>query len=255
MIMDRLEFIGTGAADWSIENKGAFFRRNSAALLNGDVLLDCGPHIRDYEECTGESKYGSVSIVAVTHAHADHFNLDTLRYLSSGRQLLVTGDDTVKKAVTGIPGIGFIDTPLFKETVIAGYTFVAVPSNHAPDMYGFSSRHYIIGTPSGGKMFYGLDGAWFENTAWHEMCRHKFDLMVLDCTVGDSDDWRLFEHNTIPMLRIMTKGIDDKGILNPNGHIYASHFARTLHASPDETKEILSAFGVRMAYDGLTVGF
>ena len=56
----------------------------------------------------------------------------------------------------------------------------------------------------------GLDGAWFLRPSWAEMLTHKFDLMVFDCTVGDSDDWRLFEHNTIPMLRKMIAEIKER---------------------------------------------
>lgn len=35
--MAELLFLGTGAADWDINAKTGFFRRNSAALLNTDA--------------------------------------------------------------------------------------------------------------------------------------------------------------------------------------------------------------------------
>jgi len=53
--VSEILFLGTGAADWFIEEKGDFFRRNSAALLNGDLMIDCGAHIFDFRESFGES--------------------------------------------------------------------------------------------------------------------------------------------------------------------------------------------------------
>lgn len=43
--MNRLLFLGTGAADWDISCKGDFFRRNSAVLVNNRLIIDCGAHI------------------------------------------------------------------------------------------------------------------------------------------------------------------------------------------------------------------
>jgi len=47
--MAELLFLGTGAADWTMEDKvpGKEFRRNSAALLDKTVMLDCGSYIFD----------------------------------------------------------------------------------------------------------------------------------------------------------------------------------------------------------------
>ena len=52
---DRLLFLGTGAADWKMEHKETYpdFRRYSAALVNDDLLIDCGPHIFDFAESIG----------------------------------------------------------------------------------------------------------------------------------------------------------------------------------------------------------
>ena len=253
---DVLEFLGTGAADWSMNDRGPFFRRNSAALLNGAVMIDCGPHIWDYTISTyGRSVYQGVHMLLVTHPHGDHFCRESVARLADGRRLSVLGDEATVRLACSIEGVDAVPAPLFEETVTQGYTCIPVPANHAPDQESFQARHYIITTPNGGTVFYGLDGAWFENAAWHEMCRHRYDIMVLDCTVGDKADWRLFEHNTIPMLRIMAEGIMEKGLLKEGGRIYASHLARTLHASYAVTEELLSDFGVLLAYDGLTIIF
>lgn len=87
------------------------------------------------------------------------------------------------------------------------------------------------------------------------MLEYKFDAMVLDCTVGDMDDWRLFEHNTIPMLRTMMKAVREKELMNDNGMVIASHLARTLHVSHEETEKILAEMDMITAYDGMTAEF
>ena len=91
--------------------------------------------------------------------------------------------------------------------------------------------------------------------SWQEMKQHKFDLAVLDCTVGDFHDWRVFEHNTIPMLREMVQEMKNVEMMAENGKIYATHLAKTLHEPHEKTAEILKAFGMETAYDGLKVQF
>ena len=87
------------------------------------------------------------------------------------------------------------------------------------------------------------------------MKAHKFDVMVFDCTVGDKSDWRLFEHNTIPMLRMMVEGVRTENMLTEGAVLVASHMAKKLHATPEETEKILQEFGMTGAYDGLTIQF
>lgn len=87
------------------------------------------------------------------------------------------------------------------------------------------------------------------------MKRHRFDAMVFDCTVGDMDDWRLFEHNTIPMLRMMIKEIRHRDMVKENGVLIASHLARTLHGTQEQTQESLKPLDMLVAYDGMKISF
>lgn len=87
------------------------------------------------------------------------------------------------------------------------------------------------------------------------MLKHSFDVMIFDCTVGDSNDWRLFEHNTIPMLRTIIEEVKNKNLVADGGKLIASHLARTLHASHEETVDILKKLDMITAFDGMTVQF
>ena len=51
--------------------------------------------------------------------------------------------------------------------------------------------------------------------------------------------------------KMQTKEILQKNLLTENGVVVASHFARTLHKSHEETAQILKEINVLSAYDGL----
>lgn len=255
--MSELLFLGTGAADWDISHKGKDFRRNSAALLNGELLLDCGPHIFDFSESySGGSLFDGVTDVLITHDHDDHICPESLLRLAGKRKLRVCCDSCIRELVGYHPNITYVSAVPFKEFHMGDYRVTAVPANHDMLIYGARrAYHYIIRTPGGKTVFYGLDGAWFLRPSWEEMKKHHFDVMVLDCTVGDRDDWRSFEHNSVPMLRIMTKNIKNEGLLALGGKLVASHLARTLHTSNEETVKVLKKLDMITAYDGMTLSF
>ncbi len=255
--MNTLLFLGSGAADWVIENRNGFFRRNSAALVNGELMLDCGAHIFDFAECAGNpALYNKVKTVLITHNHSDHFRPESVRRIADDHPITVGCDAAVKAAIGEHPNITFILLRPHRSVTLGGYEILPLMANHdivaAGDNFAF---HYIVKMPDGRELFYGLDGAWFLRPTWNEMLRHKFDVMVFDCTVGDQDDWRLFEHNTIPMLRKMTDEIKAKSLMADGGQMIASHMARTLHISHEDTQAVLEKIGMLTAYDGMTAEF
>ena len=254
--MAELLFLGTGAADWDINAKTGYFRRNSAALLNGELMIDCGPHIFDFAEDFSREVYNDVTDIVITHNHSDHFNKDSVLRLAKDRKIRVFGDAQIKEALDDRENIEFIKAVPYVCQKVGRYSVIPLLANHhiVADGDRFA-LHYIIKTPDGKNLFYGCDGAWFLRPTWNTMLEYKFDAMVLDCTVGDMDDWRLFEHNTIPMLRTMMKAVREKELMNDNGMVIASHLARTLHVSHEETERILAEMDMITAYDGMTAEF
>ena len=255
--MSEILFLGTGAADWNIKEKGDFFRRNSAALINGELMLDCGPHIFDFAESTGNDElYSYIKNVVITHGHADHFCRESVLKLAEKQKVRVGCDKANKNVIGAHPNIQFAQLKPFKEKKIGRYKIIPLLANHDVIINGDACAfHYIIETPDKKTVFYGLDGAWFLRPSWEVMKEYKYDLMIFDCTVGDKDDWRLYEHNTIPMLRMMIREIKEKELLKENGKLIASHIARTLHGTHEETADILKEIDMITAYDGMTVQF
>jgi hypothetical protein len=82
--------------------------------------------------------------------------------------------------------------------------------------------------------------------------RRRLDLAVLDATMGDYDgDYRIGEHNSIKMLRVMLPSLKKVEIIDEHTKVYFSHLAPSLHASHIETEKIANEIGASVAYDGL----
>lgn len=255
--MSELLFLGTGAADWHIEERDGFFRRNSAALLNGVMMLDCGDHIFDFAEYAGDNGlYKDVCDILITHNHRDHYSKKSVLKLCGRKKVRLWGSKAIMEDIGENPNLEFIEAKPFCELEAGGYTVIPLLANHDAVIDEKAlALHYIIKTPDEKTLFYGLDGAWFLRPSWAEMKKHKFDAMVFDCTVGDMDDWRIFEHNTIPMLRFMIKEIKAQNMVKDTGVLIASHLARTLHKPHEETAELLGELGMLTAYDGMKAEF
>ena len=253
---NELRILGSGAADWNAPEKDGFYRRNAAALLNGTMLPDCGPKVLEYARDVQPGALDNVTDVLLTHDHDDHFCPDVLFALAKRQKIRLMCDGYIRSVIKSHPQIEMIPAVPYVPLRMGSCTVTPVLANH--DVVASGARqavHYIIRTPDGKTVFYGLDGAWFLRPTWQEMKRHKFDVMVLDCTVGDRDDWRIFEHNTIPMLRMLVQQITGQRLLEKDGCIVASHFSHGLHGSHAETKRILAQFGVRAAFDGMRIVF
>lgn len=251
--MNSILFLGTGAADWDMNDKtaGRFFRRNSSTLINGELLIDPGAHIFDYLADSGDPNlFDRVKYVVVTHNHGDHVNGDSVRRLAENKSLTVLCPLPAQNRIGEVKNVTFITSEAYKTTELGGYSVLGLYANHDDVVNAF---HYIIKTPDGKEIFYGLDGAWFLRPTWEEMKAHRFDLAIMDCTVGDFDDWRLFEHNTVPMLRKMIAEMVRLNMMNDGGKIVASHLARTLHPSHEECVKVFEELGMITAYDGMKI--
>ena len=255
--MAELLFLGTGAADWEIENRNGFFRRNSAALLNRNLMLDCGGHIFDFLKDYGDTTlYDGVTHILITHHHDDHICPESVLKLAEHHPICVGCDRAVMEQIGEHPNITYMLLKPFTEISFGEYTILPLLANHhiVADGENFAF-HYIVKTKDEKTIFYGLDAAWILRPSWKVMKQHRFDVMVFDCTVGDRDDWRIFEHNNIPMLREQMKEITAQNLLAESGIAVASHFARTLHKSHEETADILKEFKMTAAYDGMRLEF
>jgi len=222
----KLHFLGTGAADWDPKqaSKEKDFRRVSSLLIDDQLLIDPGPCIFEFTE-TFECPhlFDGLKTVINTHKHWDHFNPDSLARLAL--------------PLTEVENFSTVETEAYRIT--------AYPANHATVQ---NPQHFVIESKSTGKrIFYGCDGAWLLYPVWRELKTQHFDAMIFDCTIGDiPGDYRIFEHNNIQMVEVMTQTFAPY-----SDRFFVSHMARTLHTDHETLKKRLSGAGITPAYDNM----
>ena len=253
-MMFSLLFIGTGAADFSPLLQTDFknrldnnHRRSSSLLINGRLLIDCGPHVPRALELLHRDP-AEITDLLITHFHADHYDERSVRALAeaSSRPLHIWFREDAKISLPG----NTVPHPLrLFETYAAGdVKLTGLPANHRE-----YPAHYAL-TCGGKSLFYGCDGAWLLNDTFYWMKDRRFDCLVLDGTVGDTvGDFRMSEHNSLPMIRLMLPSLRTIGAVTEKTLICLSHIARTLHMPHGKLCEALKKEGMIAAYDGLSL--
>ena len=258
----KLEFLGTGAADFDINRRGEYaeFRRFSSALINEDLLIDPGPHIFDYAEMMGKPHlFDKLKYVIVTHSHGDHFNVDTVKRLYDiAPDMILVGDRVLKeRTVAKYPELSDIVSlvpDMMKNAELGDYDITTLPGNHTFSVEDATRHYYIVEKSSGRKLFYGIDSAWLTVNEWGFLKGKRCDAMVFELTIGDSHgDDRVFSHTNIAMLRIMLETVRKQRALEQGGRVYTTHMARTLHYDHATLVEQLRPMNATPAYDGMII--
>lgn len=254
---DTLLFCGTGAADYVKPEPEQEFRKYTHSLLNDTILLDIGSMTYQFEEdAVLKARFARVRQVLITHTHSDHFSREALlRLAQDNGAITVYLDASCTDMVPEHPSITVCPVSNGDTLSFDGYTVHVFSSNHLTERANEQTHHYVIDTPSGKSVFYGLDGAWLRTDEAKYLMHHPVDLMVLDATSAVSNDFRTFEHNTLDMLKLMIPVLHANGMLKQDGMIYADHLAKTLHPAHNAAAAALSAIGMQTAYDGLCIEF
>lgn len=251
--MIRFEFLGTCAADFSPRLSGDCkdrfdndARRASCALINGRYLLDCGPHCPDSLRIAGADP-AAITDIIITHLHADHFVKESVEFIAKDHPVRLW----VREGAS-VPDIGNVTVVRMKSfekyAVSDGLSVTGLPANH--DAAAFP-QHLLI-EADGKKIFYGMDGGWLLNKTYAHLWNTHLDLCVLDGTCGDYEgDYRMGEHNSIPMIRLMLPSLRTVGAIDEHSLVYISHLAPSLHKPHAETVEICKKDNINVAYDGL----
>lgn len=249
-----ITFLGTCACDFSPRLKTDFKDkfdkdiRRSSSILMGNRLVDCGTHTVNSLNIIGKP-LSEITDIFVTHTHDDHFEPENIALIAQSKKeklnLWVREDAVFDE----IPNTDVIRMEVKKQYDVDGELKVtSLTANHT-----YYPQHFVF-EKGNKKIFYGPDGGWLQPDTFRFLKRNYFDLMILDCTMGDYEaDLRIAEHNSIPMLRIMLKTFEKLNVIDEKTQIYMSHLAPSLHKPHDETEEICAKFGAHVAYDGLRI--
>lgn len=253
----KIKFLGTCAYDYSPRLEGDLkdkldldARRSSCMLIDGHILVDCGTHTLNSLDIV-KIPYEQISDLVITHLHCDHFDAKNIAELAKNRHtplnLWVREDAVLDK----IQNVKINRMRLFEPSDLSnGACVTGMLANHDASAY---PQHLLI-EKDGKKIFYGCDGAWLLNQTYYHLNGKRLDLAVLDCTMGDYDgDYRIGEHNSMKMLRVMLPSLKAVNIIDDHSRVYFSHLAPSLHAPHEKAEEIARAMGAFVAYDGLEI--
>lgn len=261
----KLKFLGTGAADWNIEDyeSGKFHRRLSSVLIDGDLLVDPGPNIFHFAETEGTpDMLDGVKNIIVTHSHGDHFCPETVKKLCYGKDVALWADPVCLKVLKNALGEDVCSGICFHETHvrqpepyrIGDYEIWSLTANHFSGDPEEITRLYLIG--KGGRMlYYGCDSAWIPTDSWYVIKYQPINVMIMECTCGTlaPNDWRIFDHNTVEMLELMLTTFRKYNYFAPDVRYYISHLSKTMHTDHETLSEDMKKLGVTPAYDGLEI--
>lgn len=262
----KVLFLGTGACDYGLRletdcicRPDRDVRRSTAVLLDGHVLIDCGDWILDELAFAGVEP-AALTHVFISHTHHDHFRPALLCALAqlAGHPVEVYGSGTAMtllnsyREATGA-GEGLVphEVQVQQPVEFDGWRFTPMRANHSTESKTETALHYLA-EKDGRSLFYGTDGAWLPTDTGKSLYGRHLNGYLFDATCGDYDnDYRIFEHNTIPMIRDMLKVLRPQGAFAPDAKLYLLHLAPSLHKSHAETCEIAARDGLLVAYDGL----
>ena len=248
-------FLGTCACDYSPKLKNEFAdkfdfdaRRSSAFLLDGRYLIDCGEHTLQSLKIA-KIDYDSITDIFITHLHSDHYNASHIAEIAKAKKAKLRVWVREDASLPTMENVEIIPMKLGeKYTVSQNFAVTGLLANHDEKA---CPQHFLLECENK-KILYACDGAWFLNQTWYRLKGLQLDMLVLDATCGDYlGDYRVGEHNTIPMIRLMLPSMKTWGTIVDTTEIYLSHLAPSLHVSHEETAGIVQSDGLKVAYDGL----
>ncbi len=266
----QLLFLGTGAADWPwsdppdpLPTAPGAWRRKTMTLIDGHILVDAGPNLPE-ALATFDVESGHITDLLLTHTHMDHYDRESVAWLLASR---ISSDPLRIWSPDPLPAFA-LSANCQVQRIHAGerfqcqgYAVTAFAANH--HRVGGTSLHYLF-AGHGTRWLYALDGAWLPCATWYAL--HDVTVkgggplggLVVDATIGDiPDDYRIFQHNTLAMVRLMVASLRRAGMLARAAPVVLTHLARTLHGSQSEIAALVNGDnpipGAIVAYDGLSL--
>ncbi len=271
-------FLGTAAAEgipalWcdcercraAREGSPRSVRLRAQALINGRLLIDCGPDLGVMAQRYALD-LGQVRTMLITHEHSDHLYPPNLSFRAQGfcaTPLPVMDLYASPSALAELRAwrkgaeeqlfVRCHEVRPFESWTADGFTITALAARHGrPPMVPL---FYAIGDGRS-HVLYAHDTGPFPEETWDFLSRNReryaFDLVSIDCTSGVLDVEGTV-HMTIAQAAQQRDRLADEGLLRPGARVIANHFSHNGVPAYPELSARLAERGLECAYDGMAV--
>lgn len=261
----ELLFLGSGAANWPAKRYPPLsktlargeWRGMSSMLVNGHILIDCGPTVLDVMKRYDVDPAGITDIL-LTHTHSDHLHPGNILTIANARDaglgpIRFWGHPEALKLVPDSDRIEKRSVEVEQAFRIGGFNITGLASNHHVDGTNETCLIYLMEAGTTG-VLYATDAGWLLTRTWIYLRRKQLDAIIWDATMGEvTGDPRIFGHNDLTMIRHMNATLAEQNILKPGAKIILTHLARKLHPPHEELEKRLLPEGLIPAYDGMSV--
>ena len=250
--------------------KGKDFRKRSSVAINDDIIIDLGP-----DSVGACIEYGidltRIRYVLQTHAHSDHFDGGHLitrhpdyRSEDVNPISIVASSNTIRQMNLMLkaedPSADLYDEDFLgkinvqMEAIshgecirIGDYSITALESLHDIDQ---QSMIYLI-EYKGKSVLYGTDLLEISDQAYRILSGRKLDILILDQTYGFG--YNSGDHLDAGQVTGIIGRLRDKGIIDEDTHILATHISHEGNPNHEKMEEISRHNGYGIAFDGLVV--
>ncbi len=264
--------LGTGSADgWpnpfcSCSSCAAaqtlgLVRGQTAALVDGVLLLDCGPEAPRAAAREGRDLH-AVRDILLTHSHPDHTGPGALLWRSwAGRTEPLTIHGPAQALDACRDWAGPKDPVTFHEVVAGdrfstseGHQVTALAATHG-DAGSGPGLLWEVTDPKQRRLLYATDTGWpSADTLGALEAAQPYDLVLLEETFGDCEDLGT-DHLDLTSFAALVGRLRAAGTLTEDTQVVAVHLGHH-NPAPDELDRRLGALGARAGRDGevITVG-
>lgn len=279
----ELTFLGTAASEgfpdafcgcdncrMAREAGGPSLRKRSAALIDGELLIDMGPDLMAASQIHN-APLDRLRYCIQTHEHNDHLDpshfhsrsphcgvttAPLLEYYASQPALAKLAEALDRRTPGGTLADPEVENKLNLrvhqiapgQRFTAGpYTIISVPAAHVPEAMLFVIEH------GGRRLFYGTDTGPLPEAAYSVLAsiERPLHVVVLDHTFGFTK--RSGGHLNADLFIEQIERMRALELLDGDTRVFAHHLGHHSHPPHEQFVALAAAHGYAVAYDGLRV--
>ncbi|WP_256759749.1 MBL fold metallo-hydrolase [Cohnella sp. WQ 127256] len=253
-------FCGCELCKKAMELGGENIRTRTSVMLGDDLKVDFPPDtythmIRDRLDLD------KVQDLILTHSHSDHLYAEDLvarlpGYSKTGdHPIQIYGNDlTIAKCKQMLDAEGgaqgkFVLNRVRPYDKLQLQTSRVVPLPAAHDPNETCLLYYIEKDDK--TILYGHDTGTFPDETWEWLKDKKFDLVILECTVGHVDYQKT--HMNIEAVLETKSTMVEYGMLKPVSEIVVTHFSHNAQLLHADLVDIFEPHSITVAFDGMVL--